>query len=154
MQSRLLDQQQHRDRGQRRRQPQLAEAAEHPGAKHDERGHFGGAIDVARARADVAGHDQRHRAGDDQAGGQREVVACQPARRAGDDAEQRERADAAEPRVGPGRVAGSLPLDADRGAAENGDDHAGRLRQAGSMSGRPVRGISLDRYVAPLAAAG
>jgi hypothetical protein len=65
MQTRLLGEQQHGDRRQPRREPQLANPGEHARADDDDGRDLSRCIDIAFAGANVARDDERQRARDE-----------------------------------------------------------------------------------------
>ena len=117
----LFDQEQRRDRDDAARQRQRADPGEHAGGDDDQRGHLGRAVDIAPARGDIRGDDQRDRPDDEGDGDARMSLVRQPARQPRDAAEHRERAHPAEVRLGARGVPGTLALDADGGATQGGD---------------------------------
>ena len=129
MQARLLRQEQHGEGRQRCRELQIPESAQHAGAEHDDRRDLRRRVDVRAAGADIAGDDHRDASGEHERRGDRIARFDQQSGDAGQRTQQREGANPAEPRVGPGRVARSLPLDADRSTAKNGDEEADVVRE-------------------------
>jgi hypothetical protein len=127
----LLDEEKARERDDAARQPEMPGARQHAGRDDDERGHLGGAVDVAPARAHVGRDDERARRGDDDRRERLGAGRPEPARDACEAAEQRERPHAGEVRAGAGRMAGPLALHADRGAAQGRGEHAERRLDLG-----------------------
>jgi hypothetical protein len=105
------------------RQTQLTGASQDPRGHYDEGRDFGCGVDVAAARDDICRDDKRQGPGCDNRAESLVSRRDRVAGDSGDRSQQRECANAAETCLGTGGMPGSLPLDANRSAAERPDEH-------------------------------
>ena len=137
MQAGLLDEHQPGDGDDRPGHRGAAGAGQRAGRQHHQCGNLSRAIDVLPAGCDVGGDDERGGASQQGPGDEKAALGHELAGDAAEQTQQRERADAGEPGARASSVTGCLPFEADRRAAEGGDDerHCDVPRHVGSATG-------------------
>jgi hypothetical protein len=135
----FLDQQQEGERDDGGRDAIVSCSGQHAGRKNDERGNFGGAVNVGSARGLIRHDNESAKSREKDDGGTREACVPQPSAQSGDESQQRERAQTGESGARAFGFAAPLTLEADGHPAERRDGDVPERRGVDRHAFRLIR---------------